>query len=71
MCDQESNEFLSSKVDELISLMLEATGSCHFSAKRHRLDSLYYLIVYVSKVSTVISHGLGTKIYELVCILYK
>ncbi|XP_020270530.1 RRP12-like protein [Asparagus officinalis] len=46
---KESDEFLSSKVDELIPLLLEATDSCHFSAKRHRLDSLYYLIVYVSK----------------------
>lgn len=46
---KEREEFLSRKVDELICLMIKATDSCHVSAKRHRLDSLYYLIVHVSK----------------------
>ncbi|PON84609.1 Coatomer beta subunit [Trema orientale] len=43
--------FLSSKLDELLQLMIEVLPSCHFSAKRHRLDCLYFLIVYVSKVN--------------------
>ncbi|KAF6173965.1 hypothetical protein GIB67_039916 [Kingdonia uniflora] len=29
--------------------MIEVLPSCHFSAKHHRLDCLYFLIVYVSK----------------------
>ncbi|XP_062091199.1 uncharacterized protein LOC133797338 [Humulus lupulus] len=44
--------FLASKLDELLQLMIEVLPSCNFSAKRHRLDCLYFLIVYVSKVNT-------------------
>lgn len=29
--------------------MFEVMHSCHFSAKRHRLDCLYFIIVHVSK----------------------
>nr|XP_048334915.1 RRP12-like protein isoform X2 [Ziziphus jujuba var. spinosa] len=41
--------FLSSKLEELLQLMIDVLPSCHFSAKRHRLDCLYFLIVQVSK----------------------
>ncbi|GAV70952.1 NUC173 domain-containing protein [Cephalotus follicularis] len=41
--------FLSSKLEELLRLMIEVLPSCHFSAKRHRLDCLYFLIAHVSK----------------------
>lgn len=45
----ESEGFLSKKLDELLQLIIMATSSCHFSAKRHRLDCLYFLIVHISK----------------------
>ncbi|KAK0572072.1 hypothetical protein LWI29_025683 [Acer saccharum] len=41
--------FLSSKLEELLELMVEVMPSCHFSAKRHRLDCLYFLTVHVAK----------------------
>lgn len=41
--------FLSSRLEELLGLMIEVLPSCHFSAKRHRLDCLYFIIVHVSK----------------------
>lgn len=50
---QNSDEFLSTKFDELLTLMIEVLPLCHFSAKRHRLDCLYFLIVQVTKVSIV------------------
>ena len=50
---QTSDEFLSTKFDELLTLMIEVLPLCHFSAKRHRLDCLYFLIVQVAKVSIV------------------
>ncbi|XP_026438631.1 RRP12-like protein [Papaver somniferum] len=43
------NEFLSENIDDLLQLLLEVLPSCHFSAKRHRLQCLYFLIVHVSK----------------------
>ncbi|KAG0499668.1 hypothetical protein HPP92_004359 [Vanilla planifolia] len=46
---KESEAFLSTKLDELLQLVITATASCHFSAKRHRLDCLYFLIIYISK----------------------
>ncbi|XP_077230850.1 ARM repeat superfamily protein [Tasmannia lanceolata] len=46
---RERDEFLSSKLDDLLKLMIEVLPSCHFSAKRHRLDSLYFLIAHVAK----------------------
>ncbi|KAL6220887.1 hypothetical protein ACLB2K_008640 [Fragaria x ananassa] len=41
--------FISSKLEDLLRLMVELLPSCHFSARRHRLDCLYVLIVHVSK----------------------
>lgn len=41
--------FLSAKLEELLVLMIEVLPSCHFSAKRHRLDCLYFLIAHVAK----------------------
>lgn len=43
------NEYLSSKHKEMHNLMTEVLPSCHFSAKRHRLDCLYFIIVHVCK----------------------
>ncbi|MCL7022506.1 hypothetical protein MKW94_005403 [Papaver nudicaule] len=43
------DEFLSENIDDLLQLLLEVLPSCHFSAKRHRLQCLYFLIVHVSK----------------------
>lgn len=44
-----SDGLISRKLEELLKLMIEVLPSCHFSAKRHRLDCLYYLIVHVAK----------------------
>ncbi|GKV24693.1 hypothetical protein SLEP1_g34276 [Rubroshorea leprosula] len=48
---QNCDEYLSSKLEEeLLQRMIEVLPSCHLSVKRHRLDCLYYLIAYISKV---------------------
>ncbi|MED6200947.1 hypothetical protein PIB30_090241 [Stylosanthes scabra] len=44
-----SDSFVSSKLKELFELMVEILHACHFSAKRHRLDCLYFLIIHASK----------------------
>ncbi|KAL2533290.1 ARM repeat superfamily protein [Abeliophyllum distichum] len=44
-----SDEFISRRLEEMLSLMIQVLPLCHFSAKRHRLDCLYFLIVHVSK----------------------
>ncbi|KAF5185392.1 Rrp12-like protein [Thalictrum thalictroides] len=43
------DEFLLANLDDLLRLMIEVRPSSHFSAKRHRLDCLYFLIVHISK----------------------
>ncbi|XP_030530465.1 RRP12-like protein isoform X3 [Rhodamnia argentea] len=43
--------FLSLKLEELMKLMVEVLPTCHFSAKRHRLECLYFLIVHLSKAN--------------------
>ncbi|VVA10089.1 PREDICTED: RRP12 [Prunus dulcis] len=45
---RDCDRFLSSKLDELLDL-IEVLPSCHFSAKQHRLDCLYLLVVHLSK----------------------
>ncbi|XP_057537036.1 uncharacterized protein LOC130814829 [Amaranthus tricolor] len=44
-----SDGFISRKLEELLKLMIEVLPSCHFSAKRHRLHCLYFLIVHVAE----------------------
>ncbi|KAK4355750.1 hypothetical protein RND71_024721 [Anisodus tanguticus] len=44
-----SDEFISRKTEKLLTLMIEALPACHCSAKRHRLECLYFLIVHVTK----------------------
>ncbi|KAL2470151.1 ARM repeat superfamily protein [Abeliophyllum distichum] len=44
-----SDELISRRLEEMLSLMIEVLPSCHFSAKRNRLDCLYFLIIHVSK----------------------
>ncbi|KAK9705625.1 hypothetical protein RND81_07G071800 [Saponaria officinalis] len=44
-----SDGFISRRPVDLVNLMIEVLPSYHFSAKRHRLDCLYHLIVYVAK----------------------
>ncbi|KAH7851218.1 hypothetical protein Vadar_008734 [Vaccinium darrowii] len=44
-----SDEFLATKLKELLTVMIEVLPSCHCSAKRYRLDCLYFIIVHVSK----------------------
>ncbi|KAL0374605.1 UNVERIFIED_CONTAM: RRP12-like protein [Sesamum radiatum] len=48
---QYSDDFISRKLEDVLSLMTEVLPSCHFSAKRHRLNCLYFLIVHVSKAN--------------------
>ncbi|KAH9289085.1 hypothetical protein KI387_033202, partial [Taxus chinensis] len=45
---KEHTDFLTSNFDEIFNLLVMAMPSCHFSAKRHRLDCLYYLIIHIS-----------------------
>lgn len=52
--DQKYDGFLSSQLEELLQLMIDVLPCCHFSAKRHRLDCLYFLTVHVSKVANLI-----------------
>ncbi|KAK2455632.1 RRP12 protein [Trifolium repens] len=47
-----SDSFVSSKLEVLLGLMVEILP-CHSSAKRHRLDCVYFLIVHVLKSETV------------------
>lgn len=49
---QEAKDFLSANLDSLLELMIAALPSCHFSAKRHRLEALYFLIVCICKDSS-------------------
>lgn len=44
-----SDGFISRKIEDLLNLMTNALHLCHFSAKRHRLDCLYFLIVHIAK----------------------
>ncbi|KAI3786135.1 hypothetical protein L1987_45266 [Smallanthus sonchifolius] len=46
---EHDDSFIARKFEELLKLMFEVMNSCHFSAKRHRLDCLYFLIAHVSK----------------------
>ncbi|KAJ7979205.1 RRP12-like protein [Quillaja saponaria] len=46
---KDSEGFLPSKLEEVLRLMVEMLPSCQFSAKRHRLDCLYFLIIHASK----------------------
>ncbi|KAI4335172.1 hypothetical protein L6164_013842 [Bauhinia variegata] len=46
---RDSDGFISSKFEQLLKLMVDILPSCHFSAKRYRLDCLYFLIIHVSK----------------------
>ncbi|CAN4123948.1 unnamed protein product [Withania somnifera] len=46
---RDHDEFVSRNTENLLNLMIEALPACHFSAKRHRLDCLYYLVVHVTK----------------------
>ncbi|XP_051150199.1 uncharacterized protein LOC127264739 [Andrographis paniculata] len=48
---QGSDDFISRRLGEMLNLMIELLSSCHFSAKHHRLDCLYFLIIYVLKES--------------------
>ncbi|PIA46017.1 hypothetical protein AQUCO_01600349v1 [Aquilegia coerulea] len=43
------DEFLLANLDDILQLMIEVLPSSHFSAKRHRLECLYVLIVHISK----------------------
>ncbi|XP_023756589.1 uncharacterized protein LOC111905146 [Lactuca sativa] len=46
---EHADGFIARKLEDLLKLMFEVMHSCHFSAKRHRLDCLYFIIVHVSK----------------------
>lgn len=46
---QYSDDFISRKLEDVLSEMVRVLPSCHFAAKRHRLDCLYFLIIHISK----------------------
>ncbi|KAK7363336.1 hypothetical protein VNO77_05476 [Canavalia gladiata] len=58
-----SDSFASLEFEELLGLMVETLPSCHFSAKRHRLDCLYFLIVHTSKSKDMSSWQEKTNIF--------
>lgn len=59
---QDSSEFIASKLEELLALMVEVMHSCHISSKHHRLNCLYFLIVHVAKVLKVIGFASTFKV---------
>ncbi|CAN1843511.1 RRP12-like protein [Linum perenne] len=66
------NGFPASSLDELQELMIKLLPSCHFSAKRHRLDCLYFLIVNVSKgVSEQRRHNILTSFLTEIILALK
>ncbi|KAL8239996.1 hypothetical protein R6Q59_016563 [Mikania micrantha] len=46
---EHDDSFIARRFEQLLKLMFEVMHTCHFSAKRHRLDCLYFLIAHVSK----------------------
>ncbi|KAJ4827707.1 hypothetical protein Tsubulata_029798 [Turnera subulata] len=68
---QNHDEFLSSKLQDLLQVMIDVLPSCHFSAKRYRLDCLYHLIVHVSKDNSEQMGGeiLGSFLTEIILAL--
>ncbi|WCJ42841.1 ARM repeat superfamily protein [Euphorbia peplus] len=46
---QKYDGFITSGIEELLQLMIDVLPACHFSARRHRLDCLYFLILHVIK----------------------
>uniref|UniRef100_A0A1D1YZ83 RRP12-like protein n=1 Tax=Anthurium amnicola TaxID=1678845 RepID=A0A1D1YZ83_9ARAE len=46
---KERDDFLQCKLEELLGMMIDVLPDCHFSAKRYRLDCLYFLIIHISK----------------------
>lgn len=44
---KEHGDFLANNLDEIFELTVTTMPSCHFSAKRHRLDCLQYLIIHI------------------------
>ncbi|CAN1284132.1 RRP12-like protein [Linum perenne] len=66
------NGFPASSLDKLQELMIELLPSCHFSAKHHRLDCLYFLIVDVSKgVSEQRRHNILTSFLTEIILALK
>ncbi|ESW26550.1 hypothetical protein PHAVU_003G128600 [Phaseolus vulgaris] len=63
-----SDSFVSSKFEELLGTMVEILP-CHFSAKRHRLDCLYFLVVHVSKSKDNLEHWRDIFLTEIILAL--
>ncbi|RDX76023.1 RRP12-like protein, partial [Mucuna pruriens] len=63
-----SDSFVSSKFEELLQFMVDILP-CHFSAKRHRLDCLYFLIVHVSKSKDNLGHWRDIFLTEIILAL--
>lgn len=71
VCGQNGDGFLSAKLEDLLKLMIEVLPSCHFSAKRHRLDCLYSLIVHVSKVISYLIDSICCTRHVMIIIMNK
>ncbi|XP_047157816.1 RRP12-like protein [Vigna umbellata] len=63
-----SDSFVSLKFEELLGTMVEILP-CHFSAKRHRLDCLYFLVVHVSKSKDNLEHWRDIFLTEIILAL--
>ncbi|CAJ1940559.1 unnamed protein product [Sphenostylis stenocarpa] len=63
-----SDSFVSSKFEELLGTMVDILP-CHFSAKRHRLDCLYFLVLHVSKSKDNLEHWRDIFLTEIILAL--
>ncbi|KAL3700630.1 hypothetical protein R1sor_018652 [Riccia sorocarpa] len=50
---KEKPDFLSRKSEDILGALLRSVDVCHASARRHRLDSLRYIIIHYTKVATL------------------
>ncbi|KAL2338811.1 hypothetical protein Fmac_013257 [Flemingia macrophylla] len=64
-----SDSFVTARLEELLQIMVDVLPSCHFSAKRHRLDCLYFLIVHVSRSQDNLEHWRDFFLTEIILAL--
>ncbi|KAH8505512.1 hypothetical protein H0E87_012659 [Populus deltoides] len=68
---QRYDGFITPRFGELLQLMIDVLPSCHFSAKRHRLDCIYCLIVHIPKDSEQRRHEILTSFLTEIILALK
>ncbi|GAB2219203.1 hypothetical protein Droror1_Dr00006834 [Drosera rotundifolia] len=68
---KDRGDLFSMRLENLLKTMIEVLPGCHFSAKRHRLDCLYYLILTASKDDSLSRRGeiIGSFLTEIILAL--